>query len=247
MNDVDLFDGIPTSDAPDNNSTEATADATTPVVDAEVSEADSADDTEVEDAPIETVSEVPEDGISVTAFAAEMTQHLMKAKILAGEELAGDEYVQAGSVYQTVNAKKNRIPHVLVKTEGETEARVYILKTQAMDWWLNRRDKLSTRGSGTASASSRTPESNKALLFAAVERWLYATDRKVMWTDREDAASKLVVKYKGFLTDADVSTDDIDLTIQEATDAYNKAKAEKEAERAKNNKKTGKADANAEA
>jgi hypothetical protein len=53
-----------------------------------------------------------------------------------------------------------------------------------------------------------------------------------MWTGRIEQAAKLVDKYKGFLSDAKVEENTVELAVQEATDQYNAEKAAKEAEKA---------------
>ena len=233
---VDLFDDLtasaPTAEPETVESTE------TP---------DSADSTEnadsEPDAPVETVNAIPEDAVSVTAFALHMTQTLTRKTLLEdGGDLDGSEYVVPQAVYQTVKAQKDRIPHVLVQTPGDKEARVYILQTPATAWWLDRRERLAKRGSGTAAASNRTPEQNLTLLGAAVEKALYAADRLAMWQTRAEQTKNLVEKYKGFLADADVSEDTVALTIQEAIDAHEAEKAAKVSEKVVKAKKDAPAD-----
>lgn len=223
MSDIDLFDDLATDTeqnvSPDQ---EQPTDTTTPETESQ---------SDVPEAPVETVTEIPADAISVTQFAAHMTQHLMKAKLEAGDDLTGTEYVVPQEVYQTVRAKKDRIPHVLVQGPDDKEARVYILKTPATEWWTERQKRLVERGSGTAAASSRTPEQNLTLLHAAVQKLLWATDREKMWADRKAQSEKLVAKYQGFLADADVSEDTVKLAIQEATDAYAAEQAAKAKEK----------------
>jgi hypothetical protein len=192
---------------------------------------------ETEDKPVETVPSIPQGAVSVTEFAQWITQELIKAKMLAGEELDGTEYTVPQAVYQTVKAQRDRIPHVLVRAEGETEARVYIQKDEAFIWWMARREKLKDRGAGAKAASNRTPEDNLTLLGQAVQKALYAQSRQKMWNERVDQTAKLVEKYRNFLSDASVGSDTIELAIQEATDAFNAEQAQKAEEKAAKAKK----------
>ena len=201
---------------------------------------------ETEDKPVETVSSIPPGAVSVTEFAQFVTQELIKAKVTNGEDLDGTEYVVPQAIYQTVKAQKNRIPHVLVKGENETEARVYIQKDEAFTWWMARRENLKDRGTGAKSASNRTPEDNLVLLGQAVTKSLYAQSRQTMWNARVDQAAKLVEKYRGFLSDANVDTDTMELAIQEATEAFEAEQAEKAKEKAAKAKKSGKTSDDAE-
>lgn len=235
---VDLFDDMPTADAtPTPDSETATAPVGTEDENGEVAPdgVESADS--APEVPIETVSEIPAGAVSVTEFARLISQHLMTVKIKAGEDLDGTEFTVPQSVYQTVKASKDRIPHVLVKSADDDEPRVYILTDAAMPWWMARREKLATRGAGSTRASNRTPEDNLTLLSAAVQKALYANDRQAMWIERAEQAKNLVDKYKGFLKDASVAEDTVALAVQEATDAYAAEKAEKAAEKEKASKK----------
>lgn len=226
---VDIFDDLADTTTPSEESTanvvsdsdapEATDTSTT------VEDGNAQDDVEP---AVETVSEVPEGAVSVTEFAALLTRHFMKEKVLANEDFDNTEYVVPTSVYQTVKAAKDKIPHVLVKVEGSDEPKVYILSAEALEWWLARRERLATRGTGISkSASQRTPEDNKVLLAAAVGKLLHAKARAALWAERTESGEKLVNKYKGFLADAKISDDDVALVVQEATDKYNAEMAEK--------------------
>lgn len=223
---TDLFAGLDVTAEPTAVTETETVDATENSTDAEQTE--SVDSTP--DAPVETVTSVPEDAVSVTDFAKHISQYLMRQVFEQGAEMDGTEYVSAQTVYQTVKAQKDRIPHVLVREADETESRVYILKTQATDWWLARRERLASRGAGSTSPSNRTAEQNLTLLGAAVNKHLYAQARLALWTANTAQAEKLIEKYKGFLKDADSAT--IELAIQEATDAFNAEQAAKAAEKA---------------
>lgn len=234
MSDVDIFDGI-AEDTPAPVETQEAVQGETPPADSTDNETSDA----VEEAPVETVSSVPVGALSVTDFAAFVTQQLMRDKIAAGEDLDGSEYVVPQAVYQTVKAAKNRIPHILVKAEGDAEPRVYIMRDEALEWWKIRREHIATRGSGATRASNRTPEDNLNLFMAAVEKALYAKDRLAMWTEKVDQASKLLEKKKVILASQEVTDETVALALQEATDSYNKAKAEKEADRAAKAKKSG--------
>lgn len=237
-NSLDLFDGLDTSDsqgAPVGSVGNGAPDSATTEIDNSTS--GSTESADAESSPVETVAQIPDGVMSVTEFAAFMTQTLMKAKFEAGEDLDMSEYVVPQAVYQTVKAQKDRIPHVLVKGPDDAEARVYILKAEATAWWIERKDRLSTRGQGAARASSRTPEDNLSLLGAAVEKSLYAQARQAMWVERTEQAAKLVEKYKQFLSDAKIEEATVELAIQEATTRYHAEQAAKEAEKAKNTKK----------
>jgi len=238
---VDLFDDLQTGDSVDGTVSETSEGqpATLAAESADVENASSTDNSgeSESESPVETVAQVPDGAMSITEFAAFMTKTLMKAKFMAGEDLDGTEYVVPQSVYQTVKAQRDRIPHVLVQGPDDNEARVYVLTDLATSWWESRRERLATRGSGSQRASSRTPEDNLTLLAEAVKKSLYANDRSKMWIERIDQAAKLVDKYKGFLSDAKVEENTVELAVQEATDQYNAEKAAKEAE--KSSKKTG--------
>lgn len=228
QSDVDLFADITaddsTNEAPSATDANGSTEATEP--------SDAANESEQNESPVETVATVPDGAMSITEFAAFMTKTLMRQKFEAGEDLDNSEYVVPQAVYQTVKAQRDRIPHVIVKGSDDTEGRVYILKDEATAWWLNRKDRLATRGQGAARASSRTPEDNLTLLAEAVKKALYANDRHAMWVGRVEQSAKLVDKYKGFLNDASVATETVELAVQEATDQYNAEKAQKEAEKA---------------
>jgi hypothetical protein len=244
---VDLFNGLDTADSPASDSAvdDRSADFDNSMDNSTSTDesADSASDglNQDSESPVETVAQIPDGAMSVTEFAAHMTQTLMRAKFQAGEDLDNSEYVVPQAVYQTVKAQRDRIPHVIVKGPEDAEGRVYILRDEATAWWQERKERLSTRGQGAARASSRTPEDNLTLLGEAVRKLHYATDREAMWTARIAQATKLVEKYQGFLTDAKIETETIELAIQEATDQYHAEKAAKDAEKAKNAKK-GKSD-----
>lgn len=241
---VDIFDGLPTADSASETATVSNQDESNTVAtesadqSTDNGEGSNVDTNAENESPVETVAQVPDGAMSITEFAAFMTQNLMKAKFSAGEDLDGSEYVVPQAVYQTVKAQRDRIPHVIVKGADDTEGRVYILKDEATAWWLNRKERLATRGQGAQRASSRTPEDNLTLLAEAVKKSLYAIDRSKMWEGRVEQAANLVDKYKGFLNDASVAEETVTLAIQEATDQYNADKAEKEAEKA--SKKTTK-------
>jgi hypothetical protein len=238
QSDLDIFDGLATAETSTDDvsvTDQANADATSETA-ADTSEQTS----DQEESPVETFAEVPEGTMAITEFASYMTQLLMRKRFEAGEELDGSEYVVPQSVYQTVKAQRDRIPHVIVKGPEDKEGRVYVKKDEATEWWLNRRDRLATRGTGAKAASSRTPEENLTLLSVAVGKALYAKSRQTMWTQRVEQSDNLVEKYKGFLSDANVSEDTITLTVQEATDAFNAEQAEKAKEKA--SKKSAKTD-----
>jgi len=238
--DVDIFAGIETagtSTATDDTSTENVTEATSG--DSQDSATDGSGDATV-DAPVETVAEVPDGAMSVTEFAAHMTQALMKAKITAGLDLDANDYVVPQSVYQTVKAQRERIPHILVKGPDDAEPRVYIKRDEATEWWTNRKERLSTRGTGAQRASSRTAEDNLSLLGAAVYKDLYTSSRLALWTGRKEQTTKLIEKYQGFLKEQSVDVDQVSTTIQEATDRFNADMAAKEAEKAAKAKKSGK-------
>jgi len=232
--DVDLFADLPTSDSTSETAEEDRA--LSEPTDSDATDDSQASDSTDDESPILTVAQIPDGAMSVTEFAAHMTQTLMRQKIEAGEDLDMTEYVVPQAVYQTVKAQRDRIPHVIVKGENDAEGRVYILKTEATDWWLSRKERLATRGQGANRASSRTPEENLNLLGEAVKKSLYAVDRQMLWDERVEQTAKLVDKYKGFLNDAKMSEETVALAIQEATDAYNAEKAAKEAEKTKKTK-----------
>jgi len=240
--DVDLFDGIVTDTESDaatdvDDSTTESAESDGLSTDGSNSD-DESDDTP--DVPVETFATVPAGTVSVTEFAQKMTATLMRKAFESGEDLDNSQYVVPQAVYQTVKAAKNRIPHILVQGPEDAEARVYIKLAEATEWWLLRKDKLSTRGQGAARASSRTPEDNLKLLADAVAKALYAADRSKMWAARSVKADELVEKYNGFLKEQEVPSEDIALAIQQATDTYNTEKLAKEKE-AEDKKKSAKA------
>lgn len=234
----DLFDGVATAEAAQNVATptdsidanvEATTDATTP----DATSTDTAE--ESDNTPVETVAEQPDGTVSVTDFARLITQRLMLEKLKAGQDLDNSEYTVPQQVYQTVRAAKDRIPHVLVKGPEDTEPRVFIKTDEAIEWWLKRRDRLATRGAGTARASARSAEDNLGLLANAVEKNLYAISRQAMWNERVAQSTKLIEKYKGFLKEQDVSEDTMASAIQEATDRFHAEQADKAKSKAKDN------------
>jgi hypothetical protein len=239
-NPVDIFDGLATADNASGDAVVATEDGD--VTESSTETSDESAETKVDESPVETVATVPDGAMSITEFAAFMTQTLMKDKFSKGEDLDGSEYVVPQAVYQTVKAQRDRIPHVIVKGADESEGRVYILKDEATTWWLNRKERLANRGAGSQRASSRTPEENLTLLNMAVQKALYARDRLAMWTARVEQSDNLVDKYKGFLKDAEVSEETVTLQIQEATNSYNAEKAAKEAEKASKKGKAGSAE-----
>lgn len=233
----DLFEGVVTS-----TPTATTEDETSN----EQSDNTSTSSETSEDAPVETVSAIPDGAVSVTDFARVITQHLMTEAFKAGKELDADVYVVPQAVYQTVKAQRDKIPHVLVKADEKDEPRVYILTAEAIPWWMARREKLATRGvSGATSASKRTPEDNLVLLGGAVEKLLYAQSRQTLWNGNVEQSTKLVDKYKGFLAEANVSEDDVANAIQEATDRFNAEQKAKADEKAAKKAKPEPADANA--
>jgi len=210
--DVDIFDGLTSSDEDktDNQDTEDTSG-------------------ETDSTPIATVSEVPKGAMSVTEFASEVSQRLMREKIVAGEELDGTEYTIPQTVYQAIKAQRNPLPHVLVK-DSDSEPRVYVLFEQAFAAWRDRLAKNKERGTGAGvRASSRTPEDLLMLFGDAVKRALYAVSRKELWESNLEQANKLSTKYRGFLSEAGVEDSVVDVAMTEAETAY---KAESEAKAA---------------
>lgn len=243
--DVDIFAGIDDKPVTGEATTDSTENPTDNSVNPTPAEGDNANDSQ-NDAPVETFASVPDGCVTIQEFAALMTQTMMKAKFEAGEDLDQNDYVVPQSVYQTVKAQRERIPHVLVKGADDAEARVYIKRDEAITWWLNRKDRLSTRGTGSQRASSRSAEDNLTLLSAAVYKSLYADSRLKLWQGRVEQATNLVEKYKGFLTEQKADADTVTLTIQEATDRFNSDQAAKEAEKAAKAKKSGASADNAE-
>lgn len=240
MSDVDLFDGIE-----DDSATDSPAEETTSENEVEVSEGTETSEvteevkpaTEDTKPPVEVLNEIPAGCVSVTDFAQFITTELMRKAFESGEGIDGTEFTVPQAVYQTVKASRDPIPHVLVKGPDDKEARVYILKDAAFEYWMARREKLKERGvSGSTKASNRTSEENLALLEGAVVKSLYAQTRLKMWTEKVEQTEKLVEKYKGFLKDQEVNTDTVDLAIQTATsefEAEQKAKADEKAAKAK--------------
>jgi len=167
--------------------------------------------------------------MSVSEFASEVSQRLMREKIVAGEELDGTEYTIPQTVYQAIKAQRNPLPHVLVK-DSDSEPRVYVLFEQAFAAWRDRLAKNKERGTGAGvRASSRTPEDLLMLFGDAVKRALYAVSRKELWESNLEQANKLSAKYRGFLSEAGVEDSVVDVAMTEATTAY---KAESEAKAA---------------
>lgn len=220
---IDIFDDLETSDVSEDTQNDTTTDEN----------AENAENAETQenDSPVPVVATIPDGAMSVTDFAAFMTQTLMRQAIESGQDLDGSQYVVPQAVYQTVKAQRDRIPHVIVKGSEDSEGRVYILKDEATAWWQNRKERLSTRGSGTARASSRTPEDNLTLLGEAVRKNLYALSRLEMWNGKLTQTETLVTKYKNFLGEQSVSEETIALTVQEATDQFNAEQAAKAAEK----------------
>lgn len=177
--------------------------------------------------------------MSITEFAGHMTGVLMQQAVLNGEPPdISKHYVVPQSVYQTVRALRERIPHIKVQSdsdkEADKEARVYILVDDAQPWWLARSERLSTRGQGTARASARTPEDNLGLLQDAAYRRTHAVKRQVQWAKAIEDLDKLVVKYQGFLSEQNVSESEQENAIQTGTDQYNSDLAEKAKNRKRN-------------
>lgn len=220
---VELLDDL-VGESSDN--TEATATDTTN----ESETSNESSETTTNERDPETLTEVPE-GLkvkSITEFAAHMTGEMMKAAVEAGEPIDPQKhYVVPQSVYQTVKAQKDRIPHIKVQAPGDEQARVYIKVDEATPWWLERAERLSTRGQGTARASSREPEDNLRLLAEAVKANLHAIARKELWTERVEQSLTKIDKYRGFLGEQNISEEDVAVRIQTATDEYNAELAEK--------------------
>jgi hypothetical protein len=211
--DVDIFDGLASSDS---DVTDETSETET-------------DNSDTQETPVATVSEVPAGAMSVTEFASEVSQRLMREKIVAGEELDGTEYTIPQAVYQAIKAQRNPLPHVLVK-DSDSEPRVYVLFDEAFAAWRERLAKNKERGTGAGvRASSRTPEDLLMLFDDAVKRALYAISRKELWDSNLEQANKLSAKYRGFLSEAGVEDSIVDVAMLEAETAY---KAESEAKAA---------------
>ena len=218
--DVDIFDGLATTE------NETPTDANTDV------ETESEGPDTTPETPVATVSEVPAGAISVTEFAAQVSQLLMREKITKGEELDGTEYTIPQTVYQAIKAQRNPLPHVLVK-DSDSEPRVYVLFDAALVAWRERLEKNKERGTGAGvRASSRTPEDLLMLLADAVKRSHYAIDRRSLWESNLEQAEKLVAKYRGFLTEAGVENSIVDVAIEEAKATYASEAAVKAAEKA---------------
>jgi hypothetical protein len=219
---------------------------TTSVTDTATSSTDSPDP--ADSPPVESESngedetylaEIPEprdNFVSITEFAAHMTNALFMKAIESGTTPDPSNYVVAQSVYQTVRAQKDQIPHIKVKAAGDEQARVYIDKANATPWWFARTERLATRGTGaTARASSRSPEDNLSLLEQAAYAHQHALSRSALWAERVEQGERKVEKYKGFLSDQDVSEEDVAKAVQTGIDSYHADQAAK-AENRKRNK-----------
>jgi hypothetical protein len=188
------------------------------------------DDSEESEDTRPTVSDIPKGAVSVTEFARDLT-------LLPGNPYG---YITPQTVYQVVRAKRNPLPHVLVKTEDDAQPRVYVLREQAMAEWAERASRLETRGtSGTVTGSKRSPEQLKDALSkedGALWKVLYAQSRRDMWDGEVADRQKTVDKYHRWLKEAGVSADEIsDLaaSVKEAFDAAEQAKVEEREAKAK--------------
>jgi hypothetical protein len=232
-----------TVDALDDLVSEAVEDTDTSTVtdtDNSTDEATTSNETETETEDTSTYlpeNPDPSNFVSITEFAAHMSTVQLVAAIKANQDPdPSKHYVVAQSVYQTVKAQRDPIPHIKVKAEGEEQARVFIDKAKATEWWLARAERLSTRGQGGAArASSRTPEDNLRLLGEAAFAAAHAQARLDLWQERVPQVLEKIEKYRGFLGDQDVSEEDVARAIQDGKDRYHAEQAEK----AKNRKRKG--------
>lgn len=215
--DVDIFDGIANADETTTSDT-----------------SDNTDSQESEKAEPVVVTTIPDGAVSVTDFASWVSQVLMREKIQDGLDLDGTEYTIPQTVYQAIKAQRNPLPHVLVKDEDDDkEPRVYVLRDEALIAWRERLAKNKERGTGAGvRASSRTPEDLLVLLADAVKRSDYAVSRRTLWETNLDQATKLVTKYKGFLSEAGVDDATVDMAIAEAQTAFKVEQEAKAAEKA---------------
>src|SRR6185503_20555389 len=116
----------------------------------ETVESDDTEETEDEEAETTedtrpTVSEIPEGAVSVTDFAMALT--------FLPDNPYG--YVVPQAVYQAAKAKKDPLPHVLVKTEDDNQPRLYILKEEALAAWADRASRNEGRGTGAGKPASK--------------------------------------------------------------------------------------------
>lgn len=234
------------------------ADADPDETDSDEDENDETDDTDDSDESDsdesenerEILTEAPTGAMSAQQFAAHITALVFSAKIHNNEQVDASDVVQPASVYQTIRAQRDQIPHVWVQSEGQTEARALIYpiagENGAEAWWMARRERLATRGTlGSRPASARTPEDNLTLLAAAQDRYLYACSRRNLWESNVRKATALIEKYRGFLNDQKVDTGQQELAIQTGTDKFNADQAEKASKKATKDKKGKKAKATA--
>jgi hypothetical protein len=232
VSDLDIFAGLTTTAGSDSDTDVQETDKTV-IEDEEPETEDDTEDESSEETEEETVvSTLPDGAVSVTDFAAWMTQELMREKIHSGEPLTGTEYVLPQPVYQAIKAKKDPLPHVMVKTDDDSEPRVYVLRDEAAKAWRARLVRTATRGAGSLRASTRSADDLLALHAEAVKKVTYAVDRAALWDTNLEKAQKLVAKYESLLRTANVDDTTIKLSATTAVSDYVVEKEEKAAEKA---------------
>lgn len=176
----------------------------------------------------EILSEVPEDAVSVTDFAMELT--FMKND--EGNPQYG--YIIPQEIYQLVRAKNNPLPHVLVKTADDNQPRVYVLRTPALAAYAERATRIATRGSSGPGrpASKRSPDELREA-FTKVDGALwnlrYAESRRDMWDGKVADRQTTVDKYKKWMTEAgitDSEISDMEASVKSAFEAEEQRKVE---------------------
>jgi hypothetical protein len=208
--------------------------------DVENEETEDTEETETsEDNESPALPEVPEGAISVTDFAALLT-------FTEGNPYG---YVVPQAVYQAVRAKRDPLPHVLVKTEDDNAPRVYVLRDPALAAWADRAARIETRGTGAGKpASKRSPEELSeafSKVDGAVWKLEYARARRDMWDEILTDRDRTVSKYRRWMREAGISADeisDLESSTRKAFEAEVQAKLEEreaKAEAAKAKKTNG--------
>jgi hypothetical protein len=228
MTDMDLFSDMTAEETPEPETDENPTEDET-----ETQESDETDEsTDENQEPEATVSEIPAGAVSVTDFAKTLT--------FLPDNPYG--YVVPQAVYQAARAKKNPLPHVLVKTEDDNQPRLYILEKEALAQWADRASRNEGRGTGTGKpASKRSADELREALTkenGAVWNLCYAISRRDLWDAAVADRQKTVEKYHRWMTEAGITPDEFADLLAAAKRTFDEAEQakveEREAKKAEN-------------
>jgi len=193
----------------------------------------------------EVLPQAPEGSMKVGEFAEFLTYYVGDD----GKHKFG--MVLPPNVYQAANAKREPLPHVKVRHPDDgpdVKPTIYVLMPQGLDFWTERAQRLSTRGSATGvSASKRTPDELRELFVrpdtGPVAQALYAESRADLWEQRATTKRGLVEKYRRWMREAGITAAEIDELETNAKRSFAEAEQAKvDAKEGRNGEKSDSSD-----